>query len=221
MTPKSPHPAAFTLVELLVVISIIAILIALAVPNVSKALDYADAAQCTSNLRQIGGGLMTFAADHNGDFPIAGADVKHGAKDGTTNQPGWTEQLEPYLGPDLKIYHCKSCAKLHPESAIYSYFLGARAAYEANGGAFAALKLPRLDKPSRYILGGDISVAGPFTRDDADKDDYTTDAAFGGEVAKLHRGQANLLFADGSVRSYREFKVGEMEVSYTDPNETY
>jgi prepilin-type N-terminal cleavage/methylation domain-containing protein/prepilin-type processing-associated H-X9-DG protein len=221
MIHNPPTRSAFTLIELLVVISIIAILLVLIVPAVSRVRDSALTTKCASNLRQIGGGLLMYASEHDGSLPIAGADIPHGSTDASTGQPGWTEQLEPYLGRDLRIYRCESCAKLHPESQVYSYFMGARAAYEANKGAFAALKLSRIAHPSRYILAGDISVGGAFTRTDADKDDYTQDPAFGGDVDKLHGHAANILFADGSVRPYKEFKKWEMEISYTDPEATY
>jgi prepilin-type N-terminal cleavage/methylation domain-containing protein/prepilin-type processing-associated H-X9-DG protein len=216
---KQPGRAAFTLIELLVVICIIAILITLVIPSVSKALEAGQASKCAGNLRNIGAGLMAFAGDNDGNFPIAGAEVKHGSRDSTTDKPGWTEQLEPYLGSSKEIYRCVSCGKLHSVNQIYSYFMGARAAFEASDG-FAALKLTRIDKPSHYILGGDISIDN-FTRDDADKDDYTQDPVFGGEVKKLHRGMANILFADGSVRPFKEYERDEMEVSYTDPDATY
>jgi len=214
-----PAKSAFTLIELLVVIAILALLIALLAPVLARARDSATGAKCTSNLRQIGSGLLLFASEHEGSFPIAGADIPHGSTDSTTQMPGWTEQLEPYLGKDLRIYRCESCGQLHQKNSTYSYFLGSHAAYLASGG-FAAVKLQRIAHPSRFILGGDIT-ADNFTLGDADKDDYTQNAAFDGDVSKLHNRAANILFADGSVRPYTKFTPGEMEISYDNPSATY
>ena len=79
-----PHPRhGFTLIELLVVISIIALLIAILLPALQSAREAARATACGSNLRQVGVGLATYAADH-----------RQWAFHYTTSR-GWDEVLAP------------------------------------------------------------------------------------------------------------------------------
>ncbi len=59
----------FTLVELLVVVAIIALLLALALPGLARAHKAARVAGCASNLRQIGVGWMGYLNDHEQKFP--------------------------------------------------------------------------------------------------------------------------------------------------------
>jgi prepilin-type N-terminal cleavage/methylation domain-containing protein/prepilin-type processing-associated H-X9-DG protein len=61
---------AFTLVELLVVIGIIAVLVALLLPALTKAREAANRAVCLSNLRQIGQMMLVYAHDNNGQVVI-------------------------------------------------------------------------------------------------------------------------------------------------------
>ncbi len=65
-----PKQRAFTLVELLVVIGIIAILIGILLPTLRNARDRATSLQCLSNLRACGQLLHIYAQQNKGYFPM-------------------------------------------------------------------------------------------------------------------------------------------------------
>jgi prepilin-type processing-associated H-X9-DG protein/prepilin-type N-terminal cleavage/methylation domain-containing protein len=63
---------AFTLVELLVVVGIIAVLLSLLLPTLGRVRDEAKRAACMSNLRQVGSAMLMYAADNDQTFASAG-----------------------------------------------------------------------------------------------------------------------------------------------------
>ncbi len=90
----------FTLVELLVVISIIALLMALLLPALQQAREVARAAECANNLKQLGLAFQLYVADHDGTFPILDP---HDRWDPGSVQ--WQPAMAPYAGVDWES-HC-------------------------------------------------------------------------------------------------------------------
>ena len=83
---------AFTAVELLVVISIIGILAALALPAISAARESARSSACQNNLRQFGITLGA-VANQNGSYCTGAFDWK---RDGAVTEFGWVADLVGY-----------------------------------------------------------------------------------------------------------------------------
>ncbi|MBN1393448.1 MAG: DUF1559 domain-containing protein [Pirellulales bacterium] len=98
-TPKSPF-LAFTLVELLVVITIIGILIALLLPAVQAAREAARRVQCTNNLKQLSLAMLNHEEQYK-FFPSGGwghrwtGDPDRGT--GIEQPGGWTFVILPFL----------------------------------------------------------------------------------------------------------------------------
>jgi len=80
---KWSHRDGFTIVELLVVITIIGILMAMLIPAVGRARDAARRAQCVNRQKQIGAAALTFATSKGHMLPARAAfDLKP--------QPNWS-----------------------------------------------------------------------------------------------------------------------------------
>jgi prepilin-type processing-associated H-X9-DG protein len=117
--------AAFTLVEMLVVISIIVALVALLLPAILKAREAARSTTCTSNLRQICLGQAQFLEANRAYLPYRYEDANHNNRFGV-NRPRWQWIVADYVGrpaqnPDkLRAYD----AAVSSGGPVFGYALG-------------------------------------------------------------------------------------------------
>jgi prepilin-type N-terminal cleavage/methylation domain-containing protein len=163
-TIVSPRPArsaatrdrgpAFTLVEILVVIAIIAALATITLPIIRSAANKAKDTTCLSNLRQLYLASLNYAQDNNNDTPMVVDNYWHrrvisylvpGTGAGTFQQGPGTPNYNPN---NFKQFICSM--DTNPLNGVLSYGMN----------QFANKKFSTL--PGRMILIGDVP-SGQFT----------------------------------------------------------
>ena len=90
---------AFTLIELLIVIAIIAILAAILMPVFASAREKARASACISNQKQIGLGILQYYQDYDETVPAGTDPYGMGC--------GWAGQIQPYI-KNVGVFLCPS-----------------------------------------------------------------------------------------------------------------
>jgi len=146
---KTTFSIAFTLVELLVVISIIGLLAGLAVPAINGGLKSAKAGACLSNLHQIGVATIAYAADNSFKLPDAGA-----------SSPEWAKTLASFVSTGTKskksIFVCPGCEKAVQEATGSDVAV----TYGMHGGLMpkgkTASNITSVTRPTEVILAGDV-----------------------------------------------------------------
>ncbi len=188
MKPLPPRQtrlrAAFTLIELLCVISIIAVLAALIFPSLAGFRDKADGIQCMNNLRQLGSAVPNFAAQNDGRFPEIETDPEHPIYKPEEHVKGLLETFAPY-GVTEDTVKCPADVK------SFKTYLARKTSYEWR---------PYVDDE----LQSNPQIFTPFGQRTLplSKIILTFDTERVHGLQSAFRSKKNYLYADGHVRPY-------------------
>lgn len=207
-----PLISAFSLLELLIVLTIIGILAVLGLSLTSRARDNADRAQCSANLRQLHILLLAYTGDHNGRLPPIKSDS---VNDRTAH---WRRAILPYMGlraagegTTADVFQSKlTCPSLrrtivkrkgYPDicSFAMNLQLGDPARPLQLGVPLSSIQNAwrKIFATEACIPNGDILPMEELT-----PDQFTNHP----DVWNPHRGLQNVLYADGHIEAIRDIK---------------
>lgn len=232
-----PHPPsrAFTLVELLTVIAILALLAALLTASLGAVRNASERASCMANLRALGGAIHAYANDHNQYLPP-------GNRVGMGN---FGRLLSGYIAPmktttmSADVFYCPANERAgspppdgYPPNRYKGwsgYFFG----YLLNASLFritssdpaastyipdneGRIKLSAVASPGKIVALMDMptrqpGVGGPPTSGLANRN-YFDPASPQFSLGLVHSGAGNILFLDGHVKAFRRQRLPVMSL---------
>lgn len=217
---------AFTLLELLAGIAILAVLLAFLTPTLKSGLEKSREARCSSNLHSIGSFFSLYAADNDGNL------LPYVTSHSNSNLLWPDIIVRNYINPsnptamDYKSFFCPSLVARGYSFATRSP-LGYRTNYAINNSVMASEenainKLSQFDKPSRtgVIWDGStwpdeeprMSVGGLREYHIEAGNPNCSVGWLHGQTEKYPNryGRANVLFLDGHVESQRDPGNGKL-----------
>jgi len=192
-----------------VVISIIALLIAILLPSLSKARKQAKRTVCASNLRSMGMAVQAYATDNDGHLVTVG--LAHGGS--VDEDSAWINTLKAEYGNEL-VARCPSDNSPHWKTPPTGTTELRRTSYATNyytikpiagAGPYDRLNLFRHPSSTAYMV--ELAELGPFAVADhvhPEKWVVDPDRKSREEVeVEQHLGKANYLFVDTHVETLR------------------
>ncbi len=210
---------AFTLVEVIVVVSIIALLSAILLPVFNRARDMGKRASCQSNLKQIAIAIESYKQDNSGFYPGLCVD---GNSDNLCNlgDYGWASHILPYT-KSSQIYQCPTeslSAGGEQTSRFTDYYLNYAFSELENRNILEST----LTFPANSILVGDgdgNSGVSFYTFNGGSG--VPANALLAQSGAGRHSDGANYLFCDGHVKWLKPDAISGENVAPNGKNFTF
>ncbi|MDX2226283.1 MAG: DUF1559 domain-containing protein [Verrucomicrobiae bacterium] len=218
---------AFTLIEMIVVIAIIAILIALGLPMYSSFKEKGRRAQCVNNLKQWGTAFYMYAAENNGCLPQegGGGTTTNGASywfnvvPTYMNQPSYANYVASVGGfrnaaVANSVFNCPSKRLNRNPSDIIAFYSAYTYNQWIDGSGTTDLGttvLSRITKPNDTVLifaAYDYDAVGTWAA-------AITNNASGTFMRGPQKEGFNVLFAGGNVRFAKNSEVRSGSVNVT------
>jgi prepilin-type N-terminal cleavage/methylation domain-containing protein len=193
---RGDRSPAFTLVEMLVVVAVIALLAGLLLPALGTATAKARSIRCLSNLRQIGVGVALYSHDNDDVLPQS-----------SHQRSSWIGSLAPY--GVTSTYTCPvDTNRLRITSYALNDYLTARPFGASHLGFHRLTRIPSPAETAHILEArGDFEGSDHFhfvTRTESPP----TLASYASQVAvEHHRSSANHLFADSHVEALSWIRV--------------
>lgn len=185
----------FSLVELLVVITILAILIGLLMPAVRSMSERSQRSKCASNLRQMVVGFNLYAQDE-GVYPQG-----YWTGPNPWNTISWGGLIQKYWRNKGDVTQCPTATAIHSKKSWTLYINGRIQGKSFGGGGRSPWPAQRV---SKTILCGD----GHYVQTGLWSSSYWTAIDYQNNRPDFeHNGGSNFLFADGHVAYMQPIQV--------------
>jgi prepilin-type processing-associated H-X9-DG protein/prepilin-type N-terminal cleavage/methylation domain-containing protein len=198
--------AAFTLVELLVVIAVVVILASLLLPALARAKAQVRGTVCSNNLKQWTMAAHLYAADHDDLMPA------EGTPNGISTTTGWYILLPRLLGIaayselpwrtnpaaplDHSIWICPSNTNRSNGNNLFHYCLNDHV--DGTGAEDRPVRMGSIPRPAQVVWMFDNGKRAAV----AQQNNVHTN---------LHGGGANFSFVDGHVSRLRNFEYWDFK----------
>ncbi|HWL52448.1 MAG TPA: type II secretion system protein [Chthoniobacteraceae bacterium] len=215
--PSRTKRRAFTLLEMLVAIGVLAVLVALLFGVAAGSRGVMDATRCLTNLRTVGAAMINYGSENNGiiHHVYAGSFTAGSAlNDEAVLWPNLLRRTGYFTRDEVAALLCRA-APVNPDNVTASHYgfymagpYGTHVRDEFKSGVSYRLRMSQVPRPGACILFADSRDAAghQFVRI------YQRPLFEKGGVQIRHRGRAHLFFLDGHVERADPARLAELGV---------